>query len=301
MFIYFSLNTSIMFLHTNMPYTFAGIKKPLEKCKAVVIPVPYDATTSFNAGARNGPRAIINTSRFMEDYDIELGCEIGNELGFYTTEEIEPDTNSPLGMIGRVQNAVETVLEKKKFPIVLGGEHSITLGFVRALEKYYNQFSVLQIDAHADLRNEYGNSLYSHACVMRRIREKVKNVLQIGIRSYSQEEADYIKKMKISDFIYDKNFDIKKILSQLSENVFITIDLDGLDPDIMPAVGTPEPGGLEWGQTLELLHVVAKNKKILGFDIVELAPIPGNIASEALAAKLVLKLAGYSLLECILK
>lgn len=286
-----------MFLHANIPYAFAGIKKPLKGCKAVIIPVPYDGTTTFRGGSRDGPHAMIVASRQFEDYDIELGREIGNELGFFTAEEVEPDTNSPLGMIGRVQEAVEAALEKKKFPVVFGGEHSITLGSVRALAKYYKEFSVLQIDAHADLRDEYQGSPYNHACIMRRIREEkaVKGAVQAGVRSVCKEEAEHIRKAKIGDYIhYGNKFDAKKIVSQLGENVFITIDLDGLDPSIMPAVGTPEPGGLGWEQTLGLLREVAKGRRIIGFDVNELAPLPGNPASDLLAAKLAYKLIGYS-------
>lgn len=286
-----------MFFHTHIPYTFAGIRKPLEQCKVVIIPVPYDGTTTFRGGARDGPQAMIVASRAFEDYDMELEKETGNELGFFTTDEIEPDTGSPLGMIGRVQEAVEAVLEKRKFPVVFGGEHSITLGFVKALERHYKEFSVLQIDAHADLRNEYSGSKYNHACVMRRIREEtgVKGAVQAGVRSMCREEAEYVKEAKIKDYVYYGNWlDAKKILSQLGENVFITIDLDGLDPGIMPAVGTPEPGGLGWEQTLGLLREVGKNRRIIGFDVNELAPLPGNPASDLLAAKLAYKLIGYS-------
>lgn len=286
-----------MFLHTNTPYTFAGIKKPLEDCKVVIIPVPYDSTTTFRTGARDGPHAMIVASRQFEDYDIELEKEIGNELGFFTTEEIEPGTNSPFEMISSVQEAVEAVLKEKKFPVVFGGEHTISIGFVKALDKHYKKFSILQIDAHGDLRDEYYGSKYNHACTMKRIREEKisRTIVQVGIRSLCKEEAEYIKNKKISDYVYYGNkLNIKRILSQLEENVFITIDLDGLDPSIMPAVGTPEPDGLSFEQTLGLLREIAKNKKIIGFDVNELAPIPGNPVSDLTAAKLAYKLIGYS-------
>lgn len=286
-----------MFLNTNIPYSFAGIKKPLEKCKVVIVPVPYDSTTTFRGGTRDGPHAMIVASRQFEDYDIELQKEIGNELGFFTSEEVEPDTNSPQGMTSRVEDAVKSVLDLNKFPVVFGGEHSITLGIAKAFSAKYKKFSVLQIDAHADLRDEYQGSKLNHACVMRRIRElkEVDSVVQVGIRSLCSEEAEFIKNQKISDYVhYGNKFDVKKVLKKLGENVLISIDLDGLDPSIMPAVGTPEPGGLGWYETLGLLKEVAKEKKIIGFDVNELAPLPGNPASDLLAAKLAYKLIGYS-------
>ncbi|MFA5077512.1 MAG: agmatinase [Candidatus Micrarchaeia archaeon] len=286
-----------MFLHTYMPYAFGGIQTPLEKSRVVIIPVPYDGTTTFRAGSRDGPHAMIVASRAFEDYDMELGKELAYELGFHTTDEVEPDTGSPLGMVGRVQEAVEAALELKKFPVVFGGEHTITLGAVRAFGKRYKEFSVLQIDAHGDMRAQYENSPYNHACVMRRIREEkcVKNAVQVGVRSLCKEETEFIEKAGIGEYIYyDNKFDTKKIVSQLGENVYITVDLDGLDPSIMPAVGTPEPNGLLWEQTMGLLREVTRKKKIIGFDVNELCPLAGNPASDLVAGKLAYKLIGYS-------
>lgn len=286
-----------MYYEKNIPLTFAGIDKPLEKCKVVILPVPYDATATFKSGAREGPYAIILASRQFEDYDLELKREIGNEIGIYTAQEIEPHSNSPYEMIKRIEKSVNWVLNLNKFPVVIGGEHTVSIGAISAISKK-KKISVLQIDAHADLRDVYQSSKYNHACVMRRIREmkNIESVVQVGIRSLSIEEAHFIEKNKIEDYIYENTFDIEKILKQLGEEVYITIDLDGFDPSIIPSVGTPEPNGLKWEQTLNLLKEIAKNKKIVGFDVVELSPIPDLKMSDMAAAKLIHKLIGYSFL-----
>ena len=285
------------FKHFAPPYAFMGYQYPFDEAKAAVIQVPYEGTVSYKPGTRNGPHSIISASRQLETYDIELAAETCDKIGIHTLEEIEPDVDSPKGMINRVEDLVSVVVTKKKFPVILGGEHSISTGAVRALKKKYNDLSVLQIDAHADLRDKFENSMYSHACVMRRIREEVDKVVQVGIRSVSIEEMKFIHSEKIEKSVQFGSFiDRASVLRGLSNDVYVTIDLDGFDPSICPGVGTPEPGGLNWEEVVRLLRSVCENKKVVGFDIVELAPLPGSNQSEFLAAKLAYKMLGYSML-----
>jgi len=284
------------FPYVKAPYSFMGYKRDFKESDVVVVPVPYDSTTSYGGGARNGPHAIITASRQVETYDLELKRELAEEINIHTMEEIEPDTDSPEGTVKRVEEAVDEIIENKKFPVVLGGEHSISLGPVVSLKKKYKKLSALQIDAHGDLRDSYENSKYNHACVMRRIRENVEKCVQVGIRAVSKDDVEFIKKEKIEDHIYyGRDFDINKIVKQLGNEVYVSIDLDGLDPSEVPAVGTPEPGGLRWDETLKLLRKVSEKKKIVGFDVMELAPIPGNIVSDFFAAKLTYKMLNYSM------
>ncbi|MDO8340286.1 MAG: agmatinase [Candidatus Burarchaeum sp.] len=283
-----------MLLHSRPPYNFCGMEgmQP-EKCGVLVLPVPYDSTTSYRGGARDGPHAIISASRNMELLDLELGCDI-SKAGICTLDELEPSSDSPAKTISRVEEAVEGIAEAGKFPVMLGGEHSLTLGAVRALAKKHPKMSVLQLDAHADLREEYEDSKYNHACVMRRVREICPSTVQAGIRSMCEEELQHVKKEK-SKLVYGRNFDAREILRGLGEEVYVTVDLDVFDPSIMPAVGTPEPGGLLWEEVLPLLREVARKKKVVGFDVMELAPLAGNVAPDFLAAKLTYKMIGYSL------
>jgi len=280
-------------LHARTPFNFCGVERRFEQSKFVVLPVPYDSTASYNPGARNGPHAILQASRNMETYDIELGHDVSQSGGFWTLDELEPDMSGPKETIARVKDAVSQILSEKKFPIVLGGEHSITLGTVQAMKEAYSDLSVLQIDAHADLRNEYEGTKYNHACVMRRIHELGVPHVAVGVRSMSEEEAGYIKKAGLENRIfYGTKFDIPKIISLLTKNVFITVDVDAFDPACVPATGTPEPGGLDWYAGITLLGEVFKRRNVVGFDLVELSPIPGNVASDFFCAKLAYKMAG---------
>lgn len=279
-----------------IPFNFGNLPQEhsqFETSKIVILPVPYDSTTSFKTGTRDGPRAIIFSSRNIELYDIELEKEIYKEVGIHTLDEIEPIVNSPEAMTQRVYEICRELIQLGKFPVMLGGEHSLSLGMVQALK---GNISVLQLDAHADLRNEYFGSKYSHACVMRRIYE-ICPITQVGIRSMSQEEACFIKKNNLKLFYASKIIKcynwIEEIISNLADEVYITIDLDVLDPSIMPAVGNPEPGGLDWYLLLEFLFKVTQQKKIVGFDVVELVPNDTSYSASCLAASLVYKLISY--------
>ncbi|MEW6606722.1 MAG: agmatinase [bacterium] len=267
-----------------------------ETSKVVILPVPYDSTTSFKAGARNGPQAIISASQNIELYDIEIGKETYKEIGIHTLNQLEPIVSSPETMIQRVYEVCKELVQFDKFTVLLGGEHSLSMGMVRALKERYKSMSVLQLDAHADLRNEYLGSKYSHACVMRRISELCP-ITQVGIRSMSQEDACFINENALKPFYASKIVKsqdwMEEVLSTLTDEIYITIDLDVLDPSIMPAVGTPEPGGLDWYLLLELLFKVTQAKKVVGFDVVELATTEIHCASSCLSALLIYKLIGY--------
>jgi len=284
---------------TGLPFNFCGLDGEyamLERARAVVLPVPYDFTTSYHGGARLGPAAIITASRNMELWDEEIGPVYRN--GIHTLPELEPTAEGPEAMVGRVERAVDWILEGGKLPAILGGEHSITTGAIRAALRRHPRLSVLQLDAHADMRDIYQGSPWSHACVMRRIRELVP-AASVGIRSMSEEEAEALRAKPWPTWstraFRALGGRFEPILDALSDEVFVTFDLDGLDPAYLPATGTPEPGGLEWYETIDLLAAVARRSRIVGFDVVELAPTPGQTASEFLAARLVYRLIGLAL------
>lgn len=280
------------------PRSFAGIPHqaaPFDKAKVVVLPVPYDSTTEYKTGAREGPQAIIDASQYLELYDAELDREV-SEVGIFTLPEVQPLMGGPELMVERVYQIAKSLLEKDKFIAMLGGEHLLSLGMVRAFKEKYPVLSVLQLDAHADLRDQYQGTRYSDACVMRRVWELCP-VVHVGIRSFSLEEHRFMQQQKIEPFYAESSNSPDfafRVASTLSSQVYVSIDLDVFDPSIMSAVGTPEPGGLSWQQVLELLRVAARNSKIVGFDITELCPREGPPSCAFLAAKLAYKLIGYA-------
>jgi agmatinase len=257
--------------------------------------VPYDFTTSYQGGARLGPRAILAASRNMELWDEEIGPVY--RWGIHTLPEMEPTAEGPGPMVARIERAVDWILEQGKLPALLGGEHSLTAGAVRAARRRFPALSVLQIDAHGDMRDTYLDSPHSHACVMRRVRE-IAPAASVGIRSISEEEAEYLEAHPQPIWSVRQFRALQgrwePILEALTDDVFVTFDLDGLDPSILPATGTPEPGGLDWYEAVDLLRAVAAGRRIVGFDVVELAPQPGQVASDFLAARLVYRLIGLS-------
>lgn len=282
-------------LHSRPMHNFAGyVEAPVfETADAVVIPVPYDSTTSYGSGARKGPAAIIDASRQIEWFDEELGVETASKVSFYTLDELEPSMNGPEETLKRVEDVVGDVLEVGKFPIILGGEHSITAGAIRAFQK---NVSVLQLDAHADLREEFEGTRFNHACAMKRVLE-THDFVGIGIRSMCKEEAELISGKKLNVHTIHEDWTHEQILSELKDEVYVSIDLDAFDSSVMPATGTPQPGGMLWKEVTGLLRKIAKNKRIVGFDVCELAPIPGFSAPDFLAAKLAYRLAGYAFAE----
>ncbi len=277
------------------PYNYGGLE-PISwaKAKVAILPVPYEGTTTYGAGTGQGPAAIIEASRHMELWDTEINQDI-SRLGFFTLQELEPDMAGPEATSQRINSEVVKIIQSKKWPLILGGEHSITPGVVAALKTKYKNLSVLQIDAHADLRESYQGSKYSHACALKRVHDLGVPAVAVGIRSVSEEEIQFIKQAKLKERIFQAPaIPVEQVVKSLSDTVYITVDIDAFDPSLVPGTGTPEPGGLTWYQVLNLLRAVAKAKKIVGADIVELAPIAGQPAGDFLAAKLGYKIIGYS-------
>lgn len=286
-----------------LPFIGSEIDQPLDTAKIVILPVPYEKTTTYRKGCQQGPEAILAASDQLEYYDVELGRETCFEVGIYTHGAIadsqkHPDL-TPENMVTVVENALIPLLKQDKFVITLGGEHGITAGVVAAYQKvYHDPFTVIQIDAHGDLRDSYEGSKYNHACVMHRILDQGLPTLGVGIRSISQPEAELIKTQSLpmvwGHEIAENPHWIEKALSQITTpNVFITVDLDGLDPGIMPGVGTPQPGGLNWYETTRFLRRIFEQYNVLGYDVMELAPLKDSVVSEFTAAKLVYRLIGY--------
>ena len=276
---------------------FGGIylECSLRDAKFVVIPVPYDLTSTYQSGSRRGPAAIIEASTNMELYDEELKKET-YLAGIHTTLPVAIDARGPKNMVNIVRKKISRIVKLNKIPVMLGGEHSITLGAVQAVIEKYPELTVLQFDAHADLRDTYQGSPYSHACVARRISE-ICPLVQVGIRSMSKGEGDFLPQSKVksysADFVLEKKNWAETVCKDLRGDVFITIDLDVFDPSIMPATGTPEPGGIYWKDILHLLKLVSASCNIRGFDVVELAPLPGVVAPDFMAAKLIYRTMGY--------
>ncbi len=264
---------------------------------AVVLPVPYDGTTSYRPGTRFGPHALLAASRHMELYDEVLGALYPH--GIHTLPELEPVAD-PEAMVARVEEAAEWVLDQGKTLITLGGEHSLTTGPVRAYARRYPELSVLQLDAHGDLRLDYHGTRFSHACVMSRVRELVPAV-QAGIRSVSEEEAERITRERLAVFsarrVKAMAGDFSPIVEGLTADVYLTVDLDAFDPSECPGVGTPEPGGLGWHDVTDLVAQVARRRRLVGFDIMELLPLAGDTRSEFLASRLLYRLWGWCLVS----
>lgn len=267
--------------------------------RVVIVPVPYDRTASYQVGTRRGPDAILDASGQLEFYDEALGFDPRN-AGIRTLAPLPPSAAGPHVMTEDVRAAVRDVLAAERLPVVLGGDHSVTIGAASALFDATANLSVLQLDAHADLRDTYEGSPVSHACVMRRVRER-GHAVSVGIRSFSEEEAAWMAEHDPAIVRAEEVQDVARVnaaLGTLTENVYVTIDVDVFDPSIMPATGTPEPGGLTWQDVDRVLGWVARNRRIVGFDVVELMPIPGFVAPDFLAAKLCFRTIGRALASC---
>lgn len=279
-------------------YNMFGIEDTdYKKAKVVVLPIPYDSTVTYKSGTRDGPRAIINASRNMELYSYELGRDI-SKSGIYTMDEMAPDLSSAQNMVKGISREVGIILDNGKVPLILGGEHTITIGAVDAISKKNKDFSVVQLDAHADSRDEMFGTKYMHATAMKRCSELAKNVVGIGIRSTHEPRKDG-KKLKyfFMDEVRKRGIEsVAKEVAKITEKkIYLTIDADVFDPSEMPSVGTPEPDGLRFNDALVLIKELAKSKKLLGFDIVELSPMPGFHAPDYQLAKLAYLTIGYFL------
>jgi agmatinase len=283
--------------HHGVPHAFGGaVPHPstFEDSRAVILPVPVDRTTSYVGGTRNGPREILEASSHKELWDEELGIDV-HPIGIFTLPEMELPFGELSPLMEEIRRVAAEVLQRDKFLVALGGEHSITPPLVAAASAKYRGLGVLQIDAHADLRDEYMGTRHNHACAIRRTLEYAP-VTQVGIRSMSSEEAAVVASLKTTIF-YDHSMRqpswIERVVDTLPERVYITIDVDGLDPAIMPATGTPEPGGLSWYETLALLRATIERRQVVACDIAELSPLPGLMAPNFLCAKLVYKILTY--------
>lgn len=275
--------------------TYAGIPEEyakLEHAKIVLIPVPYDGTSTWQKGADNGPKAFLEASENMELYDIETDSEVYKN-GIYLTESITVNA-TPEAMADAVHQETKSYIKKNKFVTIFGGEHSISIGTIRAFNEMFSNLTVLHIDAHADLRKSYEGSSCNHACAVYEASQN-SNLIQVGIRSMDIKEKSVMDLDK-TYFAHDMAIDdswMDSAIDQMTDNVFITFDLDAFDPSILPSTGTPEPGGLLWYETLDFLKQVFADKKVVGFDIVELCPNDVDKSSDFLAAKLYYKMLSY--------
>ena len=258
----------------------------------IIVPVPYDETSTWMKGADKGPDAILEASVNLEFYDVETSSE-AHLTGINTIAPVS-EKETPQSLVKAVYDKLLSLLSEKKFPVIIGGNHTVSIGAIKAFSEYFENLSVLQLDAHADLRQVYEGSEFNHACAMARAREYAP-VVQVGIRSMSAEELPYVETDRIffsHELYYDKSL-YGKALDTLTENVYITIDLDVFDPSIMPSTGTPEPGGPPYFELMHFLRDVIKNRNVVGFDIVELCPSSTNKSPDFIAARIIYQLLSY--------
>lgn len=280
---------------------YAGIPDEfaqLDTAKVVLIPVPYDGTSTWGKGADKGPKAFLEASENMELYDIETGTEVYQQ-GVFLADAIT-ENSSPEAMVQAVHATTKSYIKKNKFVTLFGGEHSISIGTIRAFNESFENLTVLHIDAHADLRPSYEGTTCNHACAVHEA-SQTTNLIQVGIRSMDQIENSFLDPEKTffaHDMVQDEYW-MDKAIDLMTENVFISLDLDAFDPSIMPATGTPEPGGLLWYETLAFLKEVFAEKNVVGFDIVELCPNGQSKPSEFLAAKLYYKMLSYKFMDTL--
>jgi agmatinase len=277
---------------------FAGLKAPFsnfDTAQVVILPLPYDVTSEWHRGSMFGPQAIIEASEYLEMYDQELDIEIFN-VGIHTYPSMQISNDNPEDMIEKVYQTTCILIKQSKFVISLGGEHTVSIGLVKAFNDSFDNISVLHLDAHTDLRDEYCGTKFGQATVIRRVMEFCP-VVQAGVRSLSKEEKDFINTGNLHPYFISENNDyrlpINDIVNSLNNNVYITVDLDVFDPSIMSAVGLPEPNGLSWNDVTGLLKTVISRRNVIGIDFVELCPEAGPSACAFLTAKLVYKIIGY--------
>lgn len=275
----------------SMPF-FPEAASSQEAAQMVLVPVPYDGTSTWGKGADKGPEAIFRASEHLEVFDIETRYEVADH-GFYTDSPVT-ENKTPQAMIKAVNTRVLQHLDQNKFCITLGGEHTVSIGAVQAHTKKYSDLTVVQLDAHADLREQYKGSKYNHACVMSRIRKWCPTV-HVGIRSMDSKELSRVEpdSMFFAQDIIGSKVWVERAIAKMSPNVYVTIDLDAFDSSLMPSTGTPEPGGLFWYDVMHFLRALCKERRVVGFDVVELCPNDCNRGPDFLAAKLVYKFCGY--------
>jgi len=280
------------------PLVFGGAlphRRSFDESTVVILPIPVDRTTSYVGGTRNGPHEILQASSHMELWDEEMQVDI-HGIGLFTLPEMELPFGEMQALVDEIERVAYEIVGRDKFLVALGGEHSITPPLVSAAARRYAKLSLLQIDAHADMRDAYMGTIHNHACAMRRCLD-FASITQVGIRSLSTEEAEVLPRLGTNVFYdvsmrRDPNW-IDRVIDTLADQVYVTIDVDGMDPAIMPATGTPEPGGLSWQEITALLRATAERRTIVSADIVELSPIPAMVAPSFLCARLVYKLLTY--------
>jgi len=281
----------------NYKDNFAGLEEEFssrDNSQIAVVSIPFDETVSWLSGTKNGPAALIEASANMELYDIETGTEVYKK-GIYTEKPVR--SNGSEEMLQKSHDLIKEILAEGKLVVTLGGEHSISAAPIKAHADYYKNISVLQLDAHTDLRPAYEGNKYSHASIMARVNEmeNVKDTLAVGIRAMDSSELPFLNRERVyfaEDIVHSDDW-MDQAIEKLSENVYLTFDIDVLDPSIMSSTGTPEPGGMQWYQTLKFIKKVAEKRKLIGFDVVELLPVPHFRAPDFLAAKLVYKILTY--------
>jgi agmatinase len=275
---------------TKSPHNFGGLPGSFSdygNSEIVIMPVPFDKTSTWIRGSEKGPEAIISASENMELYDIETDTEVYRK-GIHTLREVTASATT--GMIRKSYAMTKRLLRDDKFVVTLGGEHTVSLGPIRAHLEIYGDISILHLDAHSDMRRSYEGRKYSHACVMARVREITDATVSVGVRSMDSSEISDIDRNRVfyASDLQGRSDWARRVVSILSRNVYVTIDLDVLDPSVMPSTGTPEPGGMDWYQLIRLLEMVANKRRVVGFDVVELCP-SANKAPDFLAAKLAYK------------
>lgn len=282
---------------TEPPFFGGYPNSDFKDAKVVILPIGYEGTAYGKTGSKEGPEAIINASRHIETYDIELKKDLA-DLKIFTMDGLVPSKNSTSEAMADIKEEVAEIIASNKFPIILGGEHSITLGVIQAMIKKYPKLSILHLDAHADQLSEFEGAKIHHATVMRRIAEDLKiPITSVGIRSMSSDESVYLSKKSVQVFYaqdYPLELPVEEIIKSLpTKDVYLTFDLDFLDPAFMPSTGTPVPGGYNFYQTLPLLKKLIKEKNLVGVDLVELLPNQVNYHADVLVAQLIFKILGY--------
>jgi agmatinase len=277
-----------------VPSNFGGneVVYDYHHSEIIILPVPYDETSTWMKGSDKGPEAILEASVNLEFFDVETASE-AHLKGIHTVEPVL-EKETPEKLVDAVYQRTKKLLSEGKFPVIIGGNHTVPIGAFKAFAGKYQNLSILQLDAHGDLRPVYEHSPLNHACAMARAREYAP-IVQVGIRSMSVDELPYADQDRIfyaHHLYYNKNL-YRKALDLLTENVYITIDLDVLDPSIMPSTGTPEPGGPEYFELIHFLREVVRERNVVGFDVVELCPSPGNKAPDFIAAKIIYQLLSY--------
>jgi len=281
--------------------TFLDLKyRPVREADVVILPIPYEATTTYSSGTREGPEAVLAASRHLEDWDEELGLDVTARLRLATAPPLTPEAAGPQAMLDKIRKTVQPWVAEGKLILALGGEHTITLALVQAAQTKYPDLHIVALDAHGDFRERYDGSHLSHACTLRRLYELGRPLTLLGVRSLSEEEHNFLTVAPRLTLFKARTLTSAEgwqaalaHLEKIPEPVYVTLDADVLDPGVMPGVGAPEPGGLSYYQVVEILQTLARRGPVVGLDLVELTPIPGNRVSEFTAARILYKALGY--------